>query len=109
VADRWRGDPILADAQRRIVEGFRPRRIYLFGSRAWGASGADSDYDLLVIVDHGDDERRVAGRMAVALWGLPGAFDIVVRTQSWWDAWSDTPFSLEQRIATEGVVLHDAA
>jgi predicted nucleotidyltransferase len=108
-AGDWRADPILMEARRRIIERFRPRRIYLFGSRAWGAAASGSDYDLLVVVDQGQDERRLAGRMAVALWGLSAAFDIVVRTQAWWDAWSDTPCSLEERIATEGVVLHDAA
>ena len=93
----------------RIVEGFHPTRIYLFGSRAWGTPGRDSDYDLLVVVDDDQDERRVAGRMALALWGVRAAFDIVVRTRSWWAEWSDTPCSLEERISTEGVVVHDAA
>jgi predicted nucleotidyltransferase len=107
-ADDWQADPILMEARRGILEAFRPCRIYLFGSRAWGTPAAESDHDLLVVVDEEEDERRLAGRMTVALWGLGGAFDIVVRTRSWWDAWSDTPCSLEERIATEGVVLHDA-
>jgi predicted nucleotidyltransferase len=34
----------------RVVEAMRPEAIYLFGSRARGDAGADSDYDLLVIV-----------------------------------------------------------
>ncbi|MBN1773706.1 MAG: nucleotidyltransferase domain-containing protein [Deltaproteobacteria bacterium] len=94
---------------RRIIERFHPRRIYLFGSRAWGTATSGSDYDLLVVVDQDRDERRLAGRMGMALWGLPAAFDIVVRTWDWWQAWSDTPCSLEERISSEGVVLHDAA
>lgn len=35
----------------RVVEYFRPRRVVLFGSRARGDSGPDSDFDLLVILD----------------------------------------------------------
>lgn len=35
----------------RVVEYFHPRRVVLFGSRARGESGADSDIDLLVILD----------------------------------------------------------
>ena len=35
----------------RVVEFFHPRRVVLFGSRARGESGADSDIDLLVILD----------------------------------------------------------
>lgn len=102
-------DPVLAEAKRRIVERFKPTRIYLFGSRAWGKPHADSDYDLLVLVDRVADERRLAGEMSMALWGLSGAFDIIVRTCEWWDEWCDTPCSLEEQIATEGVILHDAA
>jgi uncharacterized protein len=34
----------------RIVEAMQPEAIYLFGSHARGDAGADSDFDLLVIV-----------------------------------------------------------
>ena len=34
----------------RIVDTMQPEAIYLFGSHARGDAGADSDYDLLVIV-----------------------------------------------------------
>jgi predicted nucleotidyltransferase len=107
--DEPASDPILREAVERLVREFRPRRIYLFGSRAWGHPGPQSDYDLLVIVPDADDERLLAGRMSLALWGLPAAFDIVARTQQWWSLWNDTPCSLEQQIASGGLVLHDAA
>src|SRR5277367_5243231 len=35
----------------RVVEYFHPRRVVLFGSRARGDNGPDSDIDLLVILD----------------------------------------------------------
>jgi predicted nucleotidyltransferase len=35
----------------RVVDYFLPRRVVLFGSRARGESGPDSDIDLLVILD----------------------------------------------------------
>jgi len=35
----------------RVVDYFHPRRVMLFGSRARGESGPDSDIDLLVILD----------------------------------------------------------
>ena len=43
-------DPILAEMVRRLTDAFAPERIYLFGSRARGDAGADSDYDLMVVV-----------------------------------------------------------
>jgi predicted nucleotidyltransferase len=35
----------------RVVDYFHPRRVVLFGSRARGECGPDSDIDLLVILD----------------------------------------------------------
>jgi hypothetical protein len=34
-----------------VVAYFKPRRVILFGSRARGDAGPDSDIDLLVVVD----------------------------------------------------------
>lgn len=34
---------------RRIVEGYRPLKVILFGSYAYGEPGADSDVDLLIV------------------------------------------------------------
>jgi len=33
----------------KIVKGYAPQKIYLFGSYAWGEPDGDSDLDLLVI------------------------------------------------------------
>jgi len=44
--DDWK----LAEALRRLTATFSPEKIYLFGSRARGDAGQDSDYDLTVIV-----------------------------------------------------------
>ena len=35
----------------RLVEGLKPFRIYLFGSRAEGRARPDSDFDLVVVFD----------------------------------------------------------
>ncbi len=40
--------PALLDA---VVAHFHPQRVILFGSRARGDAGPDSDIDLLVVVD----------------------------------------------------------
>ena len=41
-------DPRLAEVVRKLVEAYRPERVYLFGSVARGEVEPDSDYDLLV-------------------------------------------------------------
>jgi predicted nucleotidyltransferase len=42
-----------------VVAYFRPRRVILFGSRARGDDGPDSDIDLLVIVDDDTPAEKV--------------------------------------------------
>ena len=46
----------------RVVDYFHPRRIMLFGSRARGESGPDSDIDLLVILDDDAPDDRLTLR-----------------------------------------------
>jgi predicted nucleotidyltransferase len=101
-------DPTLREAVERLRSRFRPWRIVLYGSRAWGRAAEDSDYDLLVLVDGDADVRRLGGEMAWELRDLPASFDVLVRGADWWREWCDTPFSLERRIEREGRELHAA-
>ena len=50
-----RADPVLAEIVRRLLEAYQPERIYLFGSKARGDEGPESDYDLVVVVSASDD------------------------------------------------------
>jgi predicted nucleotidyltransferase len=47
----------LQEVVRRIVASWAPTQIWLFGSRARGAAAPDSDWDLLVVVPDGVDDR----------------------------------------------------
>ena len=62
-----------------IVEGFRPLKIILFGSRAWGAPRADSDLDLLVILDTRQRTLLLACEIAARV-PHPLPLDILVKT-----------------------------
>jgi len=63
----------------RLVEVYQPDRIYLFGSKARGGSGPDSDYDLLVLVEHPTEPLyRLSQRGFRALRGIAAAVDVVV-------------------------------
>ena len=42
---------LLHDIVQRIVNGYSPQKIILFGSRAYGKPDEDSDIDLLIIKD----------------------------------------------------------
>jgi predicted nucleotidyltransferase len=41
---------VMDEAVRRLVEYFRPERIYLFGSTARGEARPDGDLDFLIVV-----------------------------------------------------------
>src|SRR2546422_8533277 len=71
-------DLALAEIVRRLVAAFQPERIYLFGSKARGEAGPDSDYDLLVVVpDDASPERRRSRLGYQALRGTGGAADVL--------------------------------
>ena len=58
-------DPVLGVIVGRLVEIFRPDRIYLFGSAARGDAGPDSDYDLMIVVPDATPAARRDQRRAL--------------------------------------------
>jgi uncharacterized protein len=80
----------------RIVQEFKPERIILFGSYAYGTPRQDSDVDLLVILPFEGD-------------GLHKAVEIVRRTQPEFavDLLARTPEQLRQRLAWNDYFLRE--
>lgn len=102
-------DARLDEVVQRLVAAFEPERIYLFGSAARGDAGADSDYDLMVIVaDDAPPERRRSRRAYEALWGLSVAADVLVWTRSAFDGRLHLKASLPSTVLREGRLLHAA-
>ena len=100
-------DPTLAEITRRLVETYRPERIYLFGSRARGTASADSDYDLLVVVpDDAPLALRRSTRAYEALWGLSTSGDILVWTRTAFSERLHLRASLPSTVEREGRVLY---
>ena len=78
-----RDDPTLAELLRRLQAAYQPDSVYLFGSRARGEPGPDSDYDfLLVVPDDAPPERRQSGLAYEALRGTGVAADVLVCTRT---------------------------
>lgn len=91
----------------RIAKEFRPERIILFGSYAYGKPTRDSDVDLLVIMQfRGSSARKAAEILTRTDPKFP--VDILVRTQSQvrkrvaMDDW------FMQEIVAQGRVLYEA-
>ena len=64
----------------RIVEGFDPDRIILFGSMARGDARADSDVDLLIVLPQVEDKRQAMVDILGSMADLPVATDVLVTT-----------------------------
>ena len=82
----------------RIVQGFDPLQIILFGSQARGDANQQSDIDLLVVFAELADKRKTALDIMRALADLPVAKDILV----------STPEELERHRTRIGSVLRYA-
>lgn len=98
---------ILPEILRRIVDAYRPARVYLFGSEARGDAGEDSDIDLAVIVRDDAPVRQATPRMAAeVLWGLERGADVVVFRESDFAARGGVVSSLPWTIRQEGKLLY---
>ncbi|MFH0750270.1 MAG: helix-turn-helix domain-containing protein [Chloroflexota bacterium] len=73
-------DPWLSMIVGRIVRCADPARIVLFGSRARSDARADSDYDLLVVVDAVSNRRALRIAIRRSFEDLAVAADVVVAT-----------------------------
>ena len=62
----------------RIVTGFDPSQVLLFGSHARGSAGEWSDIDLLVVMGDVTDKHQVAIEIRRSLGDLLVSKDIVV-------------------------------
>ncbi len=86
-------DACVEEIVKRIVAGFNPKRIFLFGSRARGDHHADSDVDLLVEVE-GGDPFKLGGGMRRAVFRSPLGKDIVVVPKEDWEGRAKSMFDI---------------
>jgi predicted nucleotidyltransferase len=92
---------------KEIARQFRPRRIILFGSYAYGKPSVDSDVDLLVIMPHKGRGVHKAIEIGVKT-PAPFACDLLVRSPSKIRqrlAWGD---SFIKEVLDKGKVLYEA-
>jgi len=99
-------DPTLAELLRRLIPAYQPERVYLFGSRARGEAGPDSDYDILLVVpDDAPPERRRARLAYEVLRGTGVAADVLVWTRHAFEDRLAVVTSLPATVLREGQVL----
>jgi predicted nucleotidyltransferase len=99
----------LARIIERLIEAYEPERIYLFGSKARGDYGADSDFDVLVVVPDMAPPHRKRSRLAYeVLRGTGIAADVLVWSHSAFESRLHLAASLPAAVMREGKLLHAA-
>src|SRR5438067_4606192 len=86
---------VIRQFARQVAERFRPDKIILFGSQAYGTPHADSDVDILVIMPCRNQIDQAA-KISIDI-DPPFTLDIIVRT----------PHSLKWRLAEGESFLTD--
>ena len=102
-------DSRLAEVLRRLIEAYRPLRIYLFGSQARGDAGPDSDFDLLIVVPSSAPSEHLRSRLAYrTLRGTGIAADVLVCTREYFEERAHIRPSLPGIVLREGRLLYAA-
>ncbi len=100
---------ILNEVVSRLILAYAPEKIFLFGSQARGDAGADSDYDVLVVVPDDAAAQRKRSRLAYeALRGTGVAVDVLVWTHTAFAERLHLRASLPATVAREGKLLYAA-
>lgn len=92
-----------------IAERFDPEKIILFGSYASGHPTADSDVDLLVIMNTAEPRHRRAVPMRLLFRPVPCAMDILVFTPEEVAYWNGTVNHIITEALESGRVLYERA
>jgi len=102
-------DETLSKVRERLVDGFAPNRIILFGSQARGTADDRSDVDILVVCTFKGKRRHLMLEMDRALRGLNLARDIMVLTPEEFERDRHIPGTIARPAWREGKVLYESA
>ncbi len=100
----------IKEVTNRLVSQYNPETIYLFGSYAWGTPDAESDLDLLVVVDEYKKERwKMMSDGHKALLGLGIFKDLVLYTKDEFERAVADKTTLCSKVAQDGKILYAKA
>jgi predicted nucleotidyltransferase len=89
-----------------LARRFKPKKVILFGSHAYGIPGADSDVDLLVIMSHSGRPPYQEAKIRTAV-RAPFSVDLMVRTPQRLKKRLAMKDSFMTEIMHKGRVLHE--
>jgi len=101
-------DETLSQVRERLVNGFHPEKIILFGSQARGTADDRSDVDILVVCSFEGKRRHLMLEMDRALRGLGLARDIMILTPEEFELDCHIPGTIARPAWKEGKVLYES-
>jgi predicted nucleotidyltransferase len=100
-------DPNIQKITEYLKSEFCPTRIFLFGSRAQGTAGENSDYDFVVVTEKPTDSKWVdydkARNFILQHFGVRA--DVWVYSQSTFEEWKNEFGSIPETALNTGVEL----
>lgn len=93
---------------KRIVDNYKPEKIILFGSYAYGIPTKDSDLDLLIVKNSSLPRHKRAREIRKYLWGISEIpKDIIVYTQKEIDDWKEVEEAFVTKVVKKGKILYE--
>lgn len=93
----------------RLTTVAQPARVIIFGSAVTDTATADSDIDLLILLDEVDDARVEAVRLRRALRGVAMPFDVIVMRTDRFEETKDVVGGIAYPANKYGKVIYEAA
>ncbi len=90
-----------------VVETLSPEQVILFGSRATGKAGPDSDVDLMIIQSEPGNRLDTEIRLSRALSDFLVPIDILVFGRDEVERWRDTTNHVIARALRRGKILYE--
>jgi len=92
---------------KQIVNEYKPEKIFLFGSFAWGKPRKDSDIDLLIIKKTQGSVRKLAQKIDQSLFERNLPLDILVYSPEHFEKRLSLGDFFIKKIADKGKVLYE--
>ncbi len=97
----------LLKVKERLVDGFHPEKIILFGSQTRETADDRSDVDILVVCSFVGKRRHLMIEMDRALGSLDNAFDVLILTPEEFQIDSLIAGTVGRYASQEGKVLYE--
>lgn len=91
----------------KIANKFNPKKIYLFGSYAYGNPNEDSDLDILVIDDRSKNIKQEAFEISKSLYPRNYGLDVICCDEESFNVRLKNKWMLYREIANRGKLLYE--